>query len=304
MNENYQPPRKLFLLFNPHASYRRARKLLPAVCDAFRERQVNLEVCLTEAPRHALEVVRELNFSGYDGLVICGGDGTLFEAVNGYMRNLSPVRIPVGVIPVGTGNAFARDLGLETNDYRKAIDVICTQPPKPVDVAEFICNAETHYFVNVMGMGFITDVQKIALKFKFLGNVSYTIGVLLQIIFLKKYRIRLEIDSLVLDRRNIFLEISNTRYTSNFLMAPTASFDDGFLDVTILNPMPRLRMLRYFPSIFKGEHIHKKGVETYQAKHIRVSTLKTKSLAPDGEIFGSAPVEVRCIHQALSVYRQ
>jgi diacylglycerol kinase (ATP) len=304
MSEISRSPQKLFLIFNPHASFGRAKKLLPKIIEVFKAKGFQLEVCLTEYPKHATEVIRDLNLSGYDGIVVAGGDGTLFEVVNGYMRNKSEKRIPIGVVPVGTGNAFVRDLDLRTNDYNEAINIICSNKPQGTDVAEFVTNAETHYFINILGMGFITDVQKIAFKLKFLGNLSYTLGVLYQIIFLKKYKFRLEMDDKVLEGRNIFIEISNTRYTSNFLMAPDASFDDGLLDITVLNPMPRLRMLRYFPSIFTGKHIHKRGIDTYKAKHIRISTLKTKALAPDGEIFGSAPLEVKCLHKAVLVYRR
>lgn len=305
MEKEFSPllPRRIFLLFNVHASHGRAKKLLPQLLAEMMHRGMQVEVCKTEYRGHLTEVVRELNLNNYDALIIAGGDGSLFEMVNGYMANRSAQKIPVGIIPVGTGNAFARDLGLLKDEWMKALDIICTCQPKLTDVAQLITNAEVHYFVNILGMGFITDVQKIALSFKFMGNISYTIGVLIQIIFLKKYRMRLEMDGKVIDRKNIFIEISNTRYTSNFLMAPGASFEDGLLDVTLLNPMPRLRMLRYFPSIFKGQHITKPGIETYKARHIRVSTLKVKSLAPDGEIFGSAPFEVQCVPQALPILR-
>jgi diacylglycerol kinase (ATP) len=86
-------------------------------------------------------------------------------------------------------------------------------------------------------------------------------------------------------------------------MAPNASFDDGFLDVTVLNPMSRFRMLTYFPSIFNGMHIYKKGIECYRAKHIQVATDKPKTLAPDGELTGNSPFEVNCLHKAIEIFR-
>ena len=112
----------------------------------------------------------------------------------------------------------------------------------------------------------------------------------------------LELDGKLIEGKNIFIEISNTRYTSNFLMAPNASFDDGYLHVTILNPMSRLRMLSYFPSIFSGKHIYKKGIDCYKAKNIRLSTQHPKILAPDGELTGTSPFEVNCLHKAISIF--
>jgi diacylglycerol kinase (ATP) len=294
---------KLFVIFNPNAAFGRAKKLLPKIEAGFSKKQINPEFKFTGHPKHAVEIASSLDFSRYDGLIVVGGDGTLFETVNGYFRNQSQRKIPVGVIPIGTGNAFSRDLGLRTNDYQRAIEIICRNNPQGTDVARFHTFGEDYYFINILGMGFITDVQEIAYKLKFFGNFSYTLGVLYQMIFLKKYQLKLELDGTVIDGKNIFVEFSNTRYTSNFLMAPNASFDDGFLDVTVLNPVSRFKMLTYFPSIFTGKHIHKKEISTYKAKHIRIETETPKALAPDGEIFGSSPFEIECLNKAIEIYR-
>ena len=171
------------------------------------------------------------------------------------------------------------------------------------DVARFSTNGEEKHYVNILGLGFITDVLEAGLKIKFLGNFSYTLAVLYQMIFLKKFKMRIEADGKLFEGKNIFIEVSNTRYTSNFLMAPEASFDDGYLDVTILNPVSRLRMLGYFPSIFSGKHIYKKEVKTFKAKKIRIETEVPVSLSPDGELMGKTPVVIECLHQAIPVYR-
>jgi diacylglycerol kinase (ATP) len=294
---------KFFVIFNPHAAYGRAIKYLSKIEVAFRQRNIDIELRKTEFPKHAIEIVRSLDFSQYDGLIVAGGDGSVFEALNGYFLNTSEKRIPMGIIPIGTGNAFVRDLNLRTNDFAKAINIISNNNPLPTDVGEIIMKGEKLFFLNVVGMGFITDVQQVGLKMKFLGNISYTIGVLYQIIFLNKYMMRLEVDGKVVEGKNIFIEISNTRYTSNFLMAPNASFDDGYLDVTVLNPMSRWRMLSYFPSIFTGKHIYKNGIDTYKAKNIRITTLNPKLLAPDGELTGTSPFEVNCLHKAILIFR-
>lgn len=97
-------------------------------------------------------------------------------------------------------------------------------------------------------------------------------------------------------------EISNTRYTSNFLMAPGASIDDGLLDVTLLGKASRTRLLRCFPKIFTGEHVHLDEVETFKAKKITLHTDEPKILAPDGENLGSTPVEVECLQRAIKVF--
>jgi len=295
--------RKLFVIFNPHAAFGGAKKFLSKIESGFRQKGIEIDLRITEYPEHATELSRTLDFSKYDGIVVCGGDGSVFEVINGYVLNTSAKKIPLGIIPIGTGNAFVRDLNLRTNQFLEAINIISNNKPLATDVGEITMPSGKLFFLNVLGMGFITDVQEVGIKMKFLGNISYTLGVLYQIIFLKKYYLKLELDGKVIEGKNIFLEISNTRYTSNFLMAPNASFDDGLLDVTVLNPMSRLRMLTYFPSIFSGKHIYKKGVDCYQAKNIRVSTHTSKTLAPDGELTGSSPFEVNCLHKAILIFR-
>ena len=235
-------------------------------------------------------------------MVAAGGDGTLFEVVNGYYQNPSKVRIPLGIIPVGTGNAFARDLELDQSNWKEAIKIISTRQIRKVDVAKYHSNGQDHYYLNLLGIGFVADVTRIAHKLKILGNISYTLGVLIRTIFLSTDQLTFEIDGQKFERECTFVEISNTRYTANFLMAPNAIIDDGLLDITIAKKLSRLRLLQCFPKIFTGEHILMPEVETYKAKNIKISSAKPKVLSPDGELIGTTPLEIECLHQAIEFY--
>ena len=239
---------------------------------------------------------------GFDLVVAAGGDGTLFEVLNGYYLNHNPRRVPLGVLPVGTGNAFARDLALGSDRWQEAVQVIAAARTKRFDVGRFTVAGRTLYYLNILGLGFVADVVDSASRMKLLGNVSYTIGVLLRTIALKPYRIRIEADGTVVDGENIFTEISNTRYTSNFLMAPTASIEDGLLDVTMLGRMNRRRLLSCFPSIFTGEHVALPEVRTFKARSIRISTDAPKVLTPDGELIGATPVDIECLPRDVEVF--
>ncbi len=292
---------KILLIYNPKAAHGRAKKILPEVESEFVKRGINFDLRLTDYPEHATAIVKETDLKAYDGLVAAGGDGTLFEVVNGLMKNRGS-RIPLGVLPVGTGNAFARDIFQDTSQWREAIDAIARNAPRKVDVGKFTSHGEEYYYLNILGLGFVADVGDTARKLKALGNISYTYGVLYQTLFLHAHALKIEIDGKLLERENIFVEISNTRYTSNFLMAPAAKIDDGLLDVTLLGKLTRRRLLQAFPKIFTGEHVHLPEIETFQAKQIRIETDPPKILTPDGELLGITPVEVECLHQAIEVY--
>jgi diacylglycerol kinase (ATP) len=292
----------LLLIFNSHAAHGRAKQLIDPVLKRFSECGVHTDLRITERPGHAVEIVREADFSLYDGLAAAGGDGTLFETVNGYFRNHSLKRIPLGVLPVGTGNAFARDLALKTMGWEKAVDAIAAGRKKPVDVGRTrSADAET-YWINIVGLGFVADVVQTAGRLKWIGNLSYTLGVLYRTLALRTFGARITADGKTLDRESLFIEVSNTRYTSNFLMAPTAELDDGRFDVTVLGSMNRRRLLSAFPKIFTGEHVRLPEVETFKAARIRIETEKPKVLTPDGELTGFTPVTIECMPGALGVF--
>jgi len=293
---------KLITVYNPFAGHKRAEKLLSKVQDSFSKRNIQSEFILTESQGNAIDIVKNLKFEDYDGLISAGGDGTLFEVINGYFQNVSKRRIPIGVLPVGTGNAFIRDMDLDNTQWQEAIDIIIKDKPKKVDVGKFLFDDKDYYFLNILGLGFVSDVGETAHKLKFIGNLSYTIGVLYQLITLNSYKVNIEIDGKSYDRDNLFVEVSNSRYTSNFLMAPDAKNDDGFLDVTLLSKITRRRLLKLFPTVFTGEHVNQDEVETFKAKKIKISTEVKKILTPDGELFGTTPVEIECIKHAVDIF--
>jgi len=293
---------KILLVYNPQAAHARARALLPEVTAAFSRAGVEADVRLTEGPGHAVRIAAAARFADYDGIVAAGGDGTLFEVINGYYENASPRRISIGVLPVGTGNAFARDIGLVSGGWSDAVGMIAGGKTRKADVGRFTTQGKRMHYLNILGLGFVADVVDSASRMKLLGNVSYTLGVLLRTISLKAYRIRIEADGKVVETEGIFTEISNTRYTSNFLMAPTASIDDGLLDVTLLHRINRRRLLQCFPLIFTGEHVHMPEVETFKARRIKITTDVPKVLTPDGELLGATPVEIECLARDIEVF--
>ena len=254
------------------------------------------------APGHAIEMAKEADFERYGGVVAAGGDGTLFEVVNGYFQNTSQNRIPLGVLPVGTGNAFARDLGLDAWHWQKALDIIHGNETKKVDVGRFRTQGKDYYYLNILGVGLVARITKLEHRLKLFGNFSYTFSTILQMLFLKSYILNIEIDGEIFERENIFVEISNTRYTSNFLIAPDAKNDDGLLDVILLGKCARRRLLRNFPKIFTGKHTTLDEIETYQAKNIRITTNNAQYLTPDGELLGKTPGEIECLPQAIEVF--
>jgi len=295
---------KTLLIYNPVAGNGKAGRFLSEVKSELVKKKIFADIVKTDFSGHATDIMKTRNLSEYDGVIAAGGDGTIFEVINGYYSNNGKKKPPIGIIPIGTGNAFVRDFGLKTGDWKTAIEIISNNNTRSVDVGKFRVDGNDYYFLNIIGIGFVADVNKIAQKLKILGNLSYSVGVIYKIILLKSYDVVLELDGKRIERENIFIEVSNTRYTSNFLMAPTAEIDDGLLDVTLLNKTSRRRMLRCFPKIFTGEHVEMDEVETFKAKKISIKTEIPKELTPDGEMFGSSPIDIECLRRDVKVFRK
>jgi diacylglycerol kinase (ATP) len=112
-----------------------------------------------------------------------------------------------------------------------------------------------------------------------------------------------DLDGRELRSDNIFITISNTRFTgTHFLIAPDASIDDGLLDVTILENLPRHRLLKLFPTIYDGRHVQYKEISTHKAAHIKIHSPVAMLLGPDGELIGRSPAEITCLHQDLTIF--
>ena len=293
---------KLLLVANPSAGHGRGGRLLTEIGNICRDLGLQVDTRLTERSGHATEIIEAEDLTRFGGIVATGGDGTVFEAVNGLFRNPAGPAIPFGVLPVGTGNSFSRDLGLERGQVRQALELVAGGATRKVDVGRCRTGNRDLYYLNILGLGFVSDVTATAARLKALGNASYTIGVVYRTAFLGTSRLELELDGKVIEREATFLEISNSRYTADFLMAPEAEIDDGLLDITLLGKISRRRLLRLFPTVFRGEHIRYPEVETFTARNIKIVSEQPKILSPDGELIGTTPAEVTCLHRALDVF--
>jgi YegS/Rv2252/BmrU family lipid kinase len=280
------------LIANPSAGGKKGSRIIPRVETMLRRNGLDYRLFITQHHEHAMTLAEKLPPQRFDGIVSLGGDGTNFHVLNGLMKYHDPATLPpLGIIPVGSGNSFARDLGICTT--ADGIQALIRGETRPVDVCSFTQDGQPWYFVNLTGFGFVTDVARTAHQFKRFGDFSYVIGVFHRMLGLRFHRMELEIDGKRIDGENCFVEFCNSRYTGGrMLMAPDAKIDDGWFDVVVVGPMSRRSLMATFPKIFKGTHGQNPAVRFYRAKTATVKTDPPKILLPDGEIFGSTPTLV------------
>lgn len=294
---------RLLVIYNPWAGHGKAGRLQARVEAAFHTAGITADVRRTAHPGHGTALVREADLAGYDGIIAAGGDGTLFEVINGLFAHAGRPDLPLGVLPVGTGNAFARELELQPNQWEAALRIIQQGHTRRVDVGQYTTPDGVGHFLNILGFGFVSAANRTSRRFKALGNPAYTLAVLVEMLRLKHTPLTLRIDGQRLDHDNVFVEISNTRYTgTTFLMAPQAEVDDGLLDVTLVGPLTRRRLLRLFPTIYDGSHVDAPEVTTYRARQIDIIASESDTFSPDGELLEAPLLSVACLPRAVSVF--
>lgn len=294
---------KILLVFNPHAHSGRSVKKLPAIREALLANSLDADIVFSGERGHAINQVAETSLDNYDGVVAAGGDGTVFEVLNGLYQHERSQRVPLGLIPMGTGNAFAREFELFPSNWIKAVELIARGRIRKVDVGHVVCEQDQFHFLNIIGLGLAVDAGLTAKKLKFLGNAAYTLGTLWRVLRLGHYPLVMDLDGDRLEQENVFVTISNSSFTgTRFLMAPDARIDDGFLDVTLLRSLSRTRLLRLFPTIYQGRHVQFEEVETRQVRQLRIQSPVGMLMQPDGEFRGCTPVEIKCLHRDLELF--
>jgi len=294
---------KILLIYNPQAGGGKASSKIEKVKNMFQTSGIDFDLVVTKYKGHATEIVSDSNLNLYNGLIAAGGDGTFFEVLNGYFKNKQRPDIPLGVLPVGTGNSLTRDITRTAKKTLDFINLIKKENTRSIDVVKVINGTNEFYYANTMGLGFVSDVNITGNRIKYIGKLAYTLGVLYHTITLKSYPLRLIYDEKELNLNNVFISFSNSRYTGgNYLMAPEAKINDGWIDLIIVNKLRKIDLLKTFPKIFSGKHVETRFVETLKAKKIKIETEVSKPLSPDGEIFGQTWAEIICIPNGIRVF--
>ena len=150
------------------------------------EGKTNIEYTLnkTEYSGHAIDLVRSCDVSKYDSVCAVGGDGTLYEVLNGMLTRDDNMKIPIGLIPGGTGNSFMKTI--DCLDPVDAINKILSNMPMSIDVMKVSTSDKKYYSLNLVGWGMATDISVFAEKLRIIGGQRYNIASIFEIIKNKK----------------------------------------------------------------------------------------------------------------------
>ena len=291
--------RNAVLVVNPCAGRGSGARLAPDVVRELRRLGVDVEMRLTARPRHAIELVADAVAAGAEEVLVAGGDGTIFEAVNGMLAK-GPTRCALGIVPIGTGNDFVKMLGL--TDWRTACARIAAGQTRAVDIGR--CGP--HLFANGVGVGFDAQVAHYANGIKWLsGTPVYALALLKILSFdYRRPQLRISHDSGELDLQVTLVAIANGRcYGGAFLVAPNASLEDGLFELVVAEGLSRTRVLGLLPRVLKGTHLDHPAVTALRSKRVRISSRTPVVVHADGEILDTAAmsVDVELLPGALRV---
>lgn len=295
------------VIVNPVAGASSTYRKWPRISSLLHHIGLSFEFQYTEGVGHAIELARAAASDGCQFLVAVGGDGTVNEVANGILSSKDLGRASIGIISTGTGGDFIRSAGID-RDYIKACSLLTSKRRRLIDVGivEYQRGGQTlkRFFVNSAGVGFDAAATEASSHLpKFLGGtIPYVMGLLKSLAGYRNKSVIMKVDDRVEAKRILSVVVANGCYFGGGMrVAPQADICDGLLDVVSVGDMGKIELLRAFPTIYKGTHIHHPKVSTQRATQVSIDSDEKFLVQTDGEFLGEGPVSFGLMPSALSI---
>lgn len=269
------------IILNPFAGKGKAFKSARTIENHFKKFNLPYEMVLTNCSRQAIDFAHEAVVQGVENIIAAGGDGTINEVVNGIMKSGYPENVNLGIIPIGGGNDFAKNLDLP-HKLHDIIEVIKNHHVKCVDIGV----VEDYYFINTLGVGFDAQVAISYIKNKWLnGFPGYMYAVMKALIRKDSYYVTVTINGETFTQDALFVTVGNGICCGGrFYLTPDAKLDDEEFDFCIIDKLSRRKILKFIPKAVKGTHTELPAAHMYKGKEILIEAQRDLPLYLDGEI--------------------
>lgn len=290
------------MLRNPTAGRGRHQHGVAAALDALAEAGHTVKTLEAATRDDAAAVTRRAVADGVDALVVVGGDGTLHLG----LQAVAGTTVGFGVIPTGTGNDFARAVGVPIDPAaagQAIVTALHENRRTTIDLARMsTSDGYVGWFGAVLAAGFDAMVNERANAMRWpKGRRRYDIAVLAELIRMNQRHYRITLDGTVLEQQACLVAVGNTQsYGGGLRMCPEADLTDGLLDVIVAGPVSRRTLLRVYPRVFKGTHVRHPAVRSYRARSVTVEADNIVAYA-DGERIRPLPLTVTAEPAALHV---
>lgn len=291
------------IILNPISGQGRAMHHRHEIEAVLRRHGLDFVMEISDRPGHAIELVSRAIEGGCRHILAVGGDGTVNECANGILRQhaVPATDVTLGVMPIGTGNDWARTHGIP-RDYAEVAALMAAGTSRLHDagLAEFRDGSQRH-FINVAGIGFDAHVVE-ALPDRTLGPMAYLVGLAKGLLSYTAVPLGLTFHEKKLEARAFVLFFAIGRYCGNGMnVAPQAEVDDGLFDITLVQELSRWEVLKSLRKLFDGTLLeHPKVLAMREAAGV-VETAIAQPVEADGELIGHAPVRFSILPRALRV---
>jgi YegS/Rv2252/BmrU family lipid kinase len=298
------------VIVNPNAGKGKGKKDWNIISSLLKREGLTYSERFTTGKGHAISISDEAIAEGFRKIITVGGDGTLNEVVNGVMRNRNcpPEEIILALIPVGTGNDWGRMFGIPL-DYEKAVGIISGYRIMRHDVGSIsFYNGDIQserYFINIAGLGFEsvvvrrTNIQKDKGRG---GKLIYFYNLLISLLSYKNTAAEVTIDGTKKKIKFFSFNVGNGRYSGGGMrQTPDAVPDDGLLDVTVINDIGKIEIIRNLPILYNGKILSHPDIDGYRCKNIKVTSDSKIYTEADGESLGHTPAEFSIKQKAISI---
>lgn len=298
-------------IVNPASGKGSAQKLLVGFESLLQELNLRYTILYTTSPGEASTMAMKAA-GEYDAVIATGGDGTINEVVNGLMSAKQTRKdgsgIPAfGVVPIGSGNDFAKALKIPADVYR-SLEILKQGAVEKTDIGEFsIDRGERRYFANNVGIGFDGQVNYESSKITRLTGMAMYLSAVLKTLFTYRHpKTTIRSDHEIIERKILLVNAGNGISSGGgFYLTPDAVLGDGFLDVCIIDSMNKMKIIQRLPKVLDGSHTGTEGVTMFRTTTLRVESDDELPVHADGEIvaLSAKRVDVSIHPAALNVIK-
>lgn len=291
---------RITLVVNPSAGKGRSQEILPQVAERLRDSGAELEILLSRDYADAEKHTQHAVSAGTDVLVVMGGDGMMHLGVNTVARAhlQGRTQTTLAMIPAGTGNDLCRGIGLDPDDPVAAAGVVSTGKTLSIDLMRI----QDRFVGAVLATGFDALVNRRANAMGWpKGSMRYPLATLAELRVFRPLHYRLTVDGVVRELEAMLVAVGNTSsYGGGMKICPDADPTDGLLDITLIHPVRRLKLLKLLPQMYSGRFVRDACVEQIQGREILVEGPGLVGFG-DGELIGAAPLAISTAPGVLPV---
>ncbi len=289
---------KSLLIYNPYSGNRNLPRKLDYIIQRFLEKDILAVPYRTSSSEHGI-LTELITDDQYSSVVVSGGDGTVAGVVNTMLNH--GINKPLGIIPSGTCNDFARSLGIPA-EIKKSIDVILKGTTEDIDAGMINDNL---YFLNTCAGGNFVDASHNTsneLKKNF-GPLAYYLKALGEVTQMKPVNLRITTDDEVLHHDFLFFLILNGRHAAGFSnLIRSADLSDGYMDILLLDNCPPIELAGLFLKVMANDFMNDKNVTWLRTRKCTIEGNSDFSLSLDGEKQGTLPISVTFLNKILKVF--